>query len=69
MSTTQINDIIEYLTKNGLTPEDVENNGEYASLFQNRGCVVFWDGKSKGTKNDIELSKKYNVPLRIVKFR
>lgn len=42
---------------------------EYASLFQNRGCVVFWVGKSKGTKNDIELSKKYNVPLRIVEFR
>lgn len=29
----------------------------------------FWDGKSRGTKNDIELSEKYNVPLRIVKFR
>lgn len=42
---------------------------EYASQFQNRGCVVFWDGKSKGTKNDIELSKKYSVPLRIVEFR
>ena len=42
---------------------------EYASKFQNRGCVVFWDGKSKGTKNDIELSEKYNVPLRIVEFR
>ena len=42
---------------------------EYVSQFQNRGCVVFWDGKSKGTKNDIELSEKYNVPLRIVKFR
>ena len=42
---------------------------EYASQFQNRGCVVFWDGKSRGTKNDIELAEKYNVPLRIVKFR
>jgi hypothetical protein len=42
---------------------------EYASKFQNRGCVVFWDGTSKGTKNDIELSEKYNVPLRIVEFR
>lgn len=41
---------------------------KYASKFQNRGCVVFWDGKSKGTKNDIELAEKYNVPLRIVKF-
>lgn len=27
MSTTQINEIIEYLTKNGLTPEDIENDG------------------------------------------
>lgn len=42
---------------------------EYASQFQNRGCVVFWDGKSRGTKNDIKLSEKYNVPLRIVEFR
>ena len=42
---------------------------EYASQFQNRGCVVFWGGKSKGTKNDIELAEKYNVPLRIVKFK
>ena len=42
---------------------------EYASKFQNRGCVVFCDGTSKGTKNDIELSEKYNVPLRIVEFR
>lgn len=42
---------------------------EYASQFQNRGCVVFWDGESRGTKNDIELSEKYNVPLRIVEFR
>lgn len=32
MSTIKINDIIEYLTKNGLTPEDIENDGEYTSL-------------------------------------
>lgn len=32
MSTTEINSIIEYLTKNGLTPEDVENDGEYTAL-------------------------------------
>lgn len=42
---------------------------EYVSKFQNRGCVVFWDGKSRGTKNDIELAEKYNVPLRVVRFR
>lgn len=32
MSTSQINDIVEYLSKNGLTPEDIENDGEYTSL-------------------------------------
>lgn len=32
MNTLQINEIIEYLTKNGLTPEDIENDGEYTSL-------------------------------------
>lgn len=32
MNTPQINEIVEYLTKNGLTPEDVENNGGYATL-------------------------------------
>lgn len=26
MSTTEINDIVEYLTKNGLTPKDIEND-------------------------------------------
>ena len=32
MSTTQVNDIVEYLSNNGLIPEDVENDGEYTSL-------------------------------------
>lgn len=32
MSTSKINDIVEYLTKNGLTPEDIEDDGEYTSL-------------------------------------
>ena len=32
------------------------------------GCVVFWDGKSKGTKHMIDISKKFNLKLRIIKF-
>lgn len=32
MSTTQIDEIIEYLTNNGLAPEDVENDDDYTSL-------------------------------------
>lgn len=27
-----IDEIVEYLTKNGLTPEDIENDGDYTSL-------------------------------------
>jgi hypothetical protein len=30
--------------------------------------IVFWDGKSKGTKDDINLAKKAGKPLEIVMF-
>lgn len=32
MSTTEVNSIIEYLTKNGLTPEDIEDDGDFTCL-------------------------------------
>lgn len=28
--------------------------------------LIFWDGVSKGTKNDIELSEKYRKPYHII---
>ena len=31
-------------------------------------CVCFWDYQSKGTKHMIELSKEYNLKLRVVKY-
>lgn len=31
-------------------------------------CVVFWDGKSKGTKHMIDLAKKENINLRVVRY-
>lgn len=37
----------------------IENNG---------GVIVFWDGKSTGTKNTIELAKKSNLKLIIVRY-
>ena len=42
---------------------------QFISKFDNRGCVLFWDGKSKGTKYNIELSRKYNNQLRIVEYK
>ena len=29
-------------------------------------CIVFWDGKSTGTKNMINLAKKYKLKLRVI---
>jgi hypothetical protein len=31
-------------------------------------CIVFWDGKSKGTKNMIELANKYELKLKTVRY-
>lgn len=41
---------------------------EYISKAKCRGCVAFWDGKSKGTEHSFELAKKYGNQLRIIKF-
>ena len=30
--------------------------------------VAFWDGKSKGTKNSIEIASKLQIPCKIVKY-
>lgn len=32
------------------------------------GCIVFWDGKSKGTEHMINLAKKYNIQLSIINY-
>ena len=29
-------------------------------------CIVFWDGKSTGTENMIDLAKKYKLKLRVI---
>lgn len=31
-------------------------------------CVVFWDGKSRGTKHMIDLAREKNMPLRVIKY-
>lgn len=31
-------------------------------------CVVFWDGKSRGTQHMIRLARQYKLNLRIVNF-
>lgn len=31
-------------------------------------CVVFWDGKSRGSKHMIDLAHKHNLKVRVVKY-
>lgn len=39
------------------------------NIIQNADKVIaFWDGKSRGTKNSIELAKKYNKELKIIYY-
>lgn len=56
-------------------PADWKKFGKRAGVLRNRemartasGCVVFWDGQSKGSANMIEEAKRAGVPLRIVRF-
>ena len=32
-------------------------------------CVVFWDGKSKGSEHMINLAKQYQLHLRIIRYK
>lgn len=33
----------------------------FASQVQKNGCLIFWDGISRGTKSMIEIAKKMNI--------
>lgn len=41
---------------------------QFISVHPNRKVVAFWDGKSKGTAHNFELSRMFNNPYEIVKF-
>lgn len=41
-------------------------NAEMAKYAE--ACVIFWDGVSKGTKHMIELAKRENLDLVIIKY-
>lgn len=41
---------------------------EFISKQNDRGVVLFWDGKSHGTKHSISLAKEFDNPIRIIYF-
>ena len=40
----------------------------YLSLYGNRMCLCFWDGKSPGIKNLIELAKQKRIKVAVVNY-
>ena len=56
-------------------PADWDKNGKSAGYIRNEemakyanACVCFWDGKSKGTQHMINLAKKYNLKIIVIKY-
>lgn len=56
-------------------PAEWEKYGRRAGMIRNRliiadcqHCIAFWDGVSRGTKNDIDLWGEFHVPYTIVRF-
>lgn len=41
---------------------------EFIAKHKARGCVCFWDGKSRGTTHNFSLAKEFNTPLRVIRF-
>ncbi len=55
---------------------DWEAHGKAAGPLRNRemardatDCVVFWDGKSLGTKSMIEIARQKKLKLKMVRFK
>ena len=32
-------------------------------------CVCFWNGVSRGTKRMIDLANKYEIPVKVVRYK
>lgn len=57
-------------------PADWKSYGRAAGPIRNEQmvrlcdqCLILWDGKSHGTKNDIDLCDKYNKSNKIVIYK
>lgn len=56
-------------------PADWERYGKRAGYLRNKemaqtaeALVAFWDGKSRGTENMIDLAYEMGIPVRIVRY-
>lgn len=56
-------------------PADWNKYGKSAGMRRNQemlkiadGLIAFWDGKSRGTENMINIAKNKGIPIRIVHY-
>lgn len=56
-------------------PADWDRYGKRAGPIRNEimaenadACIIFWDGKSRGTANMISLAKKFKLQLVVIKY-
>ena len=56
-------------------PADWDKYGKAAGYKRNEQMaqnadtlVAFWDGKSRGTKHMIDIAKRYNLKVRVVRY-
>mgnify|MGYP006302249621 CR=1 FL=1 len=61
--------------KKHIKPADWDKHGRAAGFIRNREmvseathCICFWDRKSSGTKNTIQLSEEKGIPLCVIEF-
>lgn len=68
-----------YAKANGIRveyyPADWNKYGKSAGYIRNEqmaknadALIAFWDGKSKGTKNMIDIAEKYRLKIRTVRY-
>lgn len=57
-------------------PPNWDKHGKSAGYKRNREMafyathlVAFWDGESKGTKHMIDLAYKYNLTVKVIKYK
>ncbi len=56
-------------------PADWDKHGKAAGFIRNEqmaqnadALVAFWDGRSRGTRNMIELARRYNLKVRVKRY-
>lgn len=46
-----------------------EEMHKYIAEIENRCCIAFWDGASRGTQHNFPLATKYNTEIVIVNYK